>query len=163
MKNWVCYDGNQGCISTGLGGKILEGGVDFCSNILWTAKLCLLTSLTLPSLSLARKLMGCASYLMLAVLQVHGARPVGNLIGLVLLMGLQGDELRPLPVLTLKDGVQIPGLVGTIWKQDGLCVLGAHLAGEIYHLEGKRPLVQEVQFTNLEFKARFRLKIHIGE
>ena len=54
-------------------------------------------------------------------------------------MGLQGDELRPLPVLTLKDGVQIPGLVGAIWKQDGLCVLGAHLAGEIYHLEEKRP------------------------
>ena len=51
---------------------------------------------------------------MLAVLQVHGARPVGNLIGLVLLMGLQGDELRPLPMLTLKDGVQIPGLVGAI-------------------------------------------------
>lgn len=53
-------------------------------------------------------------YLMFAVLQVHGAGSVGDLIGLVLLMGLQGDELRPLPVLTLKDGVQVPGLVGTV-------------------------------------------------
>lgn len=53
-------------------------------------------------------------YLVLAVLQIHGAGPVGDLIGLVLLMGLQGDELWPLPVLALKDGVQIPGLVGTV-------------------------------------------------
>lgn len=51
---------------------------------------------------------------MFAVFQVHGTRSVGNLIGLVLLMGLQGDELRPLPVLALKDGVQIPGLVGAV-------------------------------------------------
>ena len=51
---------------------------------------------------------------MFAVLQVHGAGSVGNLIGLVLLMGLQGDELWPLPVLTLKDGVQVPGLVGAV-------------------------------------------------
>ena len=51
---------------------------------------------------------------MLAVLQVHGAGPVGDLIGLVLLVGLQGDELRSLPVLTLKDGMQIPGLVGAV-------------------------------------------------
>lgn len=53
-------------------------------------------------------------YLVLAVLQIHGAGLVGDLIGLVLLMGLQGDELGPLPVLALKDGVQIPGLVGTV-------------------------------------------------
>lgn len=55
-----------------------------------------------------------SAYLMLAVLQVHGAGPVGNLIGLVLLMGLQSDELGPLPVLTLKNGVQMPGLVGAV-------------------------------------------------
>ena len=51
---------------------------------------------------------------MLAVLHIQGAGPVGNLIGLVLLMGLQGDELGPLPVLAFKDGVQIPGLVGAV-------------------------------------------------
>lgn len=51
---------------------------------------------------------------MLAILQIHGSGLVGDLIGLVLLMGLQGDELGPLPVLTLKNGVQVPGLVGTV-------------------------------------------------
>lgn len=51
---------------------------------------------------------------MLAVLHVHGTGPVCNLVGLVLLMRLQSDELGPLPVLTLKDGVQIPGLVGAV-------------------------------------------------
>lgn len=42
-------------------------------------------------------------------------------------------------------------------------MLGAHLAGEIYHLEENRHLKQAVEFTTLEFKARFRLEIHIGE
>lgn len=51
---------------------------------------------------------------MFSVLQVHGAGSVGDLIGLVLLMGLQGDELRTLPVLAFKDGVQVPGLVGAV-------------------------------------------------
>lgn len=51
---------------------------------------------------------------MLAVLQVHGAGSVGDLIRLILLMGLQRDKLRPFPVLALKDGVQIPGLVGAV-------------------------------------------------
>lgn len=55
-----------------------------------------------------------STYLMFAVLHIQGAGPVGNLIGLVLLMGLQGDELGPLPVLAFKDGVQIPGLVGVV-------------------------------------------------
>lgn len=55
-----------------------------------------------------------SAYLVLAVLQVHVAGPVGDLIGLVLLMGLQGDEFRPFPVLPLKDGVQIPSLVGAV-------------------------------------------------
>lgn len=51
---------------------------------------------------------------MFAVLHVHGAGPVGDLVGLVLLVRLQGDELGPLPVLALNDGVQIPGLVGAV-------------------------------------------------
>lgn len=72
---------------------------------------------------------------MFAVFHVHGAGSVGNLIGLILLMRLQGDEFRPLPVLALKDGMQVPGLVGSVGKHDGLRVLGAHLAGEIHHLE----------------------------
>ena len=42
-------------------------------------------------------------------------------------------------------------------------MLGAHLAGEIYHLDEKRPLLQAVEFTNVAFKARFRRKIHIWE
>lgn len=55
-----------------------------------------------------------STYLMFAVLHVHGAGPVGDLVGLVLLVRLQGDELGPLPVLALNDGVQIPGLVGAV-------------------------------------------------
>lgn len=130
-----------------------------CSNTLWAPNL----SCTLSPSIHARKLMGArgSAYLMLAVLQVHGAGPVCNLIGLVLLMGLQGDELRPLPVLTLKDGVQVPGLVGAVWKQDGLCVLGTHLAGEIHHLEENRHLKQAVEFINLEFKERFELETYL--
>lgn len=55
-----------------------------------------------------------SAYLVLTVLHVHGTGPVGDLIGLVLLVGFQGDELRPLPVLAFKNGVQIPGLVGAV-------------------------------------------------
>lgn len=41
-------------------------------------------------------------------------------------------------------------------------MLGAHLAGEIYRLEEKRHLTQAVELTSLEFKAKFRLEVHIG-
>lgn len=77
---------------------------------------CLLTSLAQPLLPTMPRHQwgGGPAYLMLAILQVHGAWLVGNLIGLVLLIRLQGNELGPLPVLTLKDGVQIPCLVGTV-------------------------------------------------
>lgn len=78
-------------------------------------------------------------------------------------MGLQSDELRPLPVLALKDGVQIPGLVGAIWKQDGLRVLGAHLAGEVDRLEENRHFTRAVEFTSWEFTAKSRLEVHIWE
>ena len=92
---------------------------------------------------------------MFAALHVHAAGPVGDLVGLVLLVRLQGDELGPLPVLTLNDGVQIPGLVAAVRKHDGLCVLGAHLAGEIHHLEEDGHLTQAAEFTSLGFKAKF--------
>lgn len=99
---------------------------------------------------------------MLAVLHIHGAGLVGDLIGLVLLMGLQSDELGPLPVLALKEGVQIPGLVGAIGKQDGLRVLGAHLAAEVYRLEENRRFTRAVEFTSLEFTAKSRLRCIFG-
>lgn len=94
--------------------------VPSCSNISLSCQtLSPNLSHTTPPSSHARKLMGVgwgggSAYLMLAVLQVHGTRPVCNLIGLILLMGLQSDELRPFPVFTLKDGVQIPGLVAAV-------------------------------------------------
>lgn len=96
-----------------------------------------------------------STHLMFAALHVHAAGPVGDLVGLVLLVRLQGDELGPLPVLTLNDGVQIPGLVAAVRKHDGLCVLGAHLAGEIHHLEEDGHLTQVEEFTSLGFKGKF--------
>lgn len=59
-------------------------------------------------------------------------------------------------MLALKDGVQIPGLVGAVRKQDGLRVLGAHLAGEIHHLEENGHLTQAVDFTDLKFNGKVR-------
>lgn len=42
-------------------------------------------------------------------------------------------------------------------------MLGAHLAGEVHHLEESRHLRQVVEFTHEEFEDRFRLEIHIWE
>lgn len=42
-------------------------------------------------------------------------------------------------------------------------MLGAHLAGEVHHLEESRRLRQAVQLTNEEFEETFRLEIHIWE
>lgn len=67
------------------------------------------------------------TYLVLLFVGAHGQGVVGDLVGLVLLVGLQVEKFRPFPVFALNDGLHGAGLVARVGQEDGLAVCLTHI------------------------------------